>query len=253
MSDNFPSVHVETRRLVQLGAVLVAASLIGFFSVLRDREEPRGFAEPRAAAEVSAQRAESYAQLRSSDDPTGAGLHALGFKGLREALPAATAGVEQTPQDRESALAVRAQRRAFNGAPPTIPHVVDQMAKPNCLVCHESGLVIDGKIAPMMSHPPMNSCLQCHAVAIAPEGLSVTAFAGNDFEGVGFAQKGARAWQGAPPSVPHSSLMRENCGSCHGVSGRLGMRSTHPQRQSCTQCHALSAELDQRLFAGRNP
>jgi hypothetical protein len=40
--------------------------------------------------------------------------------------------------------------------------------------------------------------------------------------------------------------MREACASCHGPSGKRGLRSTHPVRASCQQCHARSAALDQR-------
>lgn len=68
----------------------------------------------------------------------------------------------------------------------------------------------------------------------------------NSFVGEQPVFPGARAWPGAPPTIPHTTFMRINCASCHGVAGALGMRSTHPFRDSCTQCHAPSATRDQR-------
>ncbi|MEN9577054.1 MAG: diheme cytochrome precursor [Pseudomonadota bacterium] len=244
-----PPVPVQTARLAKIGLVCVAAATVGFFSVLRDRESAQGFSEGTEATGPEVSRALSYAGLRDRSDPDSIALHQLAFDRFLSALPASMAPVSRSPEDRDAALQQRASRRAFNGAPPVIPHVVDQQAEPNCLVCHQTGMVIDGKTAPAVSHPPFASCLQCHVVASAPSGLTASEFAGNSFSSVGFAHQGGRAWSGAPPVVPHSSWMRNECGSCHGVSGRLGIRTTHPSRQSCVQCHALSADLDQRELA----
>ncbi len=74
----------------------------------------------------------------------------------------------QTPEDPSVALARRAARRAYQGAPPTIPHAVDQLAVPACLTCHERGVTLAGVSAPAMSHPRRDSCLQCHVVATDP-------------------------------------------------------------------------------------
>jgi cytochrome c-type protein NapB len=46
--------------------------------------------------------------------------------------------------------------------------------------------------------------------------------------------------------MPHPMHMRSECDSCHGPSGRPGLRTSHPDRQNCVQCHASSAPLDQR-------
>jgi cytochrome c-type protein NapB len=97
-----------------------------------------------------------------------------------------------------------------------------------------------------MSHARSDSCLQCHVVAIDPRaGTPVTPEVETAFEGA-WAPGGARAWPGAPPTIPHATRMRERCDACHGPYGALGLRSTHPWRASCRQCHAASAELDQR-------
>jgi hypothetical protein len=54
-----------------------------------------------------------------------------------------------------------------------------------------------------------------------------------------------RDYDGAPPTIPHPTLMRGECASCHGVFGADGIKTTHPWRQSCTQCHAMNAVNDQ--------
>ena len=68
--------------------------------------------------------------------------------------------------------------------------------------------------------------------------------AGNGFDGVAAPTEGARAWLGAPPVVPHTTWMRNDCLACHGPNGWPGMETTHPWRQNCLQCHAPSSALD---------
>jgi nitrate reductase (cytochrome), electron transfer subunit len=62
-----------------------------------------------------------------------------------------------------------------------------------------------------------------------------------------------RAFDGAPPTIPHSTLMRTDCLSCHGPQGLYGLRTPHPERQSCLQCHAPGAHLDQYQFLSAGP
>jgi len=154
--------------------------------------------------------------------------------------------LEGRAQLRIGALAARAGNRAYLGAPPTIPHRIEQRSVSTCLACHGEGLVLDGKVASKVSHPHYRNCTQCHAPRdnpVAPPSLSVVnSFAGMRPAGVG----GARAWPGAPPTIPHTMFMRQTCNSCHGPKGKPGVRTTHPERQNCTQCHAPSAQLDQR-------
>lgn len=151
-------------------------------------------------------------------------------------------------------LKARMQRRAFDGAPPVVPHPVDQMTTASCLVCHENSKDIGkGVRAPMMSHPVYVNCTQCHAESASTE-FEYQPPALNQFEGLVSFGPGSRAGQGAPPVIPHSTWMRENCMSCHQRQGASPIRTTHPWRANCTQCHAPSAELDQ-LFteSSRDP
>ncbi len=149
------------------------------------------------------------------------------------------------PQERLAALATRAETRAYFGAPPVIPHEIDQFdSKATCLTCH--GVGPDGDDAnPKTPHRDLASCTQCHVLAELDLFIELDA-AGNSFHGLPEPNGGGRAWLGAPPTIPHSTLMRDQCLSCHGPSGLVGIRSSHPERLSCRQCHAPSAKLNQR-------
>ena len=74
----------------------------------------------------------------------------------------------QTEEQRAEILASRSRQRAFDGAPPTIPHAVHGQSTFECLACHEKGAIIAGKRAPAMSHERHDSCTQCHVSAGGP-------------------------------------------------------------------------------------
>jgi len=143
-----------------------------------------------------------------------------------------------------SAIASRSANRAFNGAPPTIPHPVDPMSDASCMACHGEGIVTTTLRASKMSHQFLTHCTQCH-VASAAESLAASDFVGSTFTGLPTPVGGPRAFDGAPPQIPHSTWMRSDCMSCHGPTGLYGIRTTHPWQQNCTQCHAPSSTLEQ--------
>lgn len=145
--------------------------------------------------------------------------------------------------------AARAERRAFDGAPPVVPHPIDQLTTASCMACHGEGLFIAEVYAPPMSHDFMHNCTQCHVEQLSPA-FSVPRLAANSFEGLEAPLLGHRAWQGAPPVIPHPTFMRENCMSCHGPTGPDAIRTTHPWQTNCLQCHAPSALLDQAVVDG---
>jgi cytochrome c-type protein NapB len=166
---------------------------------------------------------------------------------------------EDVKEHRTEALATRAARRAYDGAPPRVPHQVDQRNAPDCLFCHSEGLSVAGRVAPKLSHQPYLNCLQCHVVersagndwvipqtpgAPAPQKLDTA------FEGASLAEPVAPWGVGAPPPMPHTQHMRSDCASCHGPSGRDGLRTSHPQRQNCLQCHAQSVSEGSRRLDG---
>lgn len=193
---------------------------------------------------AEAPEARSYSDMRGGMHGPNAKIQPAWWSALPR--PDVFAAVAQTAADRAAALERRATRRAYDGAPPTIPHEIDQLSVPACLSCHASGAKIAELVVPAMSHPVYGSCVQCHVVSTDPRpGGETPPAPTSTFVGVA-GRGGDRAWPGAPPTIPHSTWMRDRCESCHGVFGSVGMRTTHPWRQSCTQCHAPSAALDQR-------
>ena len=137
----------------------------------------------------------------------------------------------------------RAKRRAYDGAPPTIPH---QEMGADCTSCHnERGMEVENLgFSPAMPHErtlglsASSRCRQCHVYVATPELFRESSF-------VGFAQdlrRGARFYQGAPPVIPHPLQLRENCLACHsGPAAREEIRTSHPERPRCLQCHAQSS------------
>jgi cytochrome c-type protein NapB len=171
-----------------------------------------------------------------------------------------------TPAELQRLLAERSRRRAFNGAPPTVPHPVDPISPASCLACHGRPTRIGTRDVPQMSHAPFSQCLQCHAPAAGPaagfallgpdEGAwpEAAAAAANLFEGLAPPAAGRRAYPGAPPLIPHTTLLRDNCLSGHGPGGSSAIKTTHPQRTDCRQCHAVDATQETLpLLAGPPP
>jgi cytochrome c-type protein NapB len=247
---NLPDVDASHRALHVLaacvGAVAVVAMLTAFHEPPPPRRLPRHEDTPWTGA---VEDAPTYARLRERLH-TNRLRHAgnlTAMEGNRPALTDTPAAVTDTA--RAAALARRAERRAYDGAPPTIPHPIAQMASPNCLTCHARGMNIGTRTAPAICHEVHASCTQCHVVSERP--MPSTAleggppFADNSFVGLEAPTHGERASPVAPPTIPHATRMRSECRSCHGVLAE-GLRTSHPWRESCVQCHAPSAALDQR-------
>ena len=143
------------------------------------------------------------------------------------------------PADAKSGADLRATRRAYDGAPPTIPH-------PNfgasCVECHtDRGVEVpEVGFSPPSPHSAeqvaggLARCVQCHVWREGEGHFSESAF-------VGLAQdlrRGPRQHPLAPPRMPHQQLMRENCSACHdGPAAREEIRVPHPERTRCVQCH----------------
>ena len=103
---------------------------------------------------------------------------------------------------------VRADRRAFDGAPPVIPHAP---LGANCTTCHNK----TGMPVPSMAYAPANphatggrftNCRQCHVFQQSTELFAETDFSPLLVSG----RQGDRLFPGAPPTIPHATLMREN-------------------------------------------
>ncbi|MFO0797029.1 MAG: hypothetical protein U0804_06095 [Gemmataceae bacterium] len=233
-----------------VAAVVIGLALFGFLTGIREpTRQPRPVLPPPAAP-AAAPAAVAYSELPTAALHPNAGWD-RSLSQLKFDRPDVFAPVARTEAMRTAALADRAKNRAYDGAPPTIPHPVEALSAASCLACHGEGLKVGDRVASRMSHAVMSNCTQCH-VEQAPAGPLVGPRAGAEttFVGVYRAGPGERASPGAPPTIPHHTWLRENCASCHGLVTRPGTRTTHPWLTNCTQCHAPSAALDQVGFAG---
>lgn len=155
-------------------------------------------------------------------------------------------------EEHASAVARRTSRRAYDGAPPTVPHPIDQQHSGSCLSCHGKPTQVGPIRVPQLSHPPYTNCIQCHAPSVGPSstwsgpppGFAEPALK-NAFTGTGSPGTGKRAYLGAPPVLPHTTWMRQNCLSCHTDGGSSPIKTSHPTRQNCLQCHAPNSTLEQ--------
>ena len=149
-------------------------------------------------------------------------------------------GSEATKEVEPTATKVRAERRAYHGAPPAIPHARLGGA---CITCHtaEGNQVIPKVgIAPANPHlrtPGLSAdarCEQCHVFQQTDE-----VFTENEFAPFLLASsENEPAHPYAPPVIPHPLFMREDCNACHsGAAARPEIRCQHAERKRCQQCH----------------
>ena len=198
----------------------------------------------------------------------GAVLQAVSYAGMRRRQSGPTAHWKQSlnriPQpehdlfaeikpsesDKLASTKIRGSRRAFNGAPPIIPHTIENTADAACYACHGKGMQIGDRVANQMSHGFLANCTQCHAPPPPTPFVDVDVEVETTFVGMPAPLKGERAYDGAPPTIPHSTWMRQTCLACHGnEAGWAGLQSTHPWRVNCLQCHGQSAHLEQAVVA----
>lgn len=236
-------------RLFVLGGVsaLGAVAIVTLSVVQQEIVRPTVPAPPAASAMAGgAAPALGYGELRNTRRGPNGWMYGSVSADLAAGLPEAEELSNESDEDRARVIAERAKLRAYDGAPPSIPHAVTQQTM-DCVACHVGGAAIGEKLAPRMSHAMRASCTQCHVPMGDPRaGQPPIDQPQNDFVGLAAPLRGERAWPGAPPTIPHTTSMRSECNSCHGPSGRVGLRTPHPVRTSCTQCHTPSALLDQR-------
>ncbi len=252
--NKFPSHRKGTQVVV---AMLLTAAVSGFFMGLQQggstlrRDPAKGSTETEESQPTASgvPRAASYSQLPSVNYKANARWE----NHLKKLVqPSGPDGSTAHPPDAPADLAERRNRRAFDGAPPLIPHPVDPISPASCLACHGQATRIKDRVAPKMSHALMQNCTQCHVTAgglgLSLQKINGHGLAESEFEGLASYGKGARAFAGAPPLVPHPTWMRSDCLSCHGPAGASPLSTSHPERVNCLQCHATAAGLEQRLF-----
>lgn len=160
------------------------------------------------------------------------------------------AAVPDHPGATKTAAVARAERRLYDGAPPTIPHRAMGAA---CSSCHNVlGLAVEGLgFAPPSPHEDtrglsaISRCEQCHVYRTTEQTFRPNGFAGLRQD----LRHGRRLHDFAPPVIPHKTFMRENCAACHsGPAAREEIRTSHPERPRCRQCHLeqVTTEVFQR-------
>lgn len=132
------------------------------------------------------------------------------------------------------------KNRAFYGAPPTVPHKIEQgsIGSKQCLKCHENGGFVQklNAYTPVTPHPEKINCMQCHVKALTDDLFVSSSWNRNSAPAIG-----NQALIGSPPIIPHQTQLRENCLSCHaGPSAAKEIRTTHPNRVNCRQCHVVN-------------
>lgn len=243
---------LESRSLHIFFAIIMGAALFGFFAGTRSHT----YSQYALSGYTSAERAEpgapeapAYRELMT--EPFGSRTSSLAdLDRARQPKQDLFAEIERSPEALQAALEDRAKNRAYEGAPPTIPHAIRQTGAVECMACHAQGMTVDGKLATPMSHDFYTNCTQCHVeqagapplVELRPEAILLD----NSFAGLRRYSEPSPAYDGAPPPIPHPTRMRTECASCHGQLAREGLKTTHPWRSQCVQCHAPSADFDLR-------
>ncbi len=134
-------------------------------------------------------------------------------------------------------------RRAYAGAPPIIPHAVenDGLISDGCLNCHQEGGYVPeyNAYTPITPHPEMGNCRQCHVLQV-----SAGLFVETEWTQPDLPPRGRQAIPGGPLEIPHSLQFRENCLACHaGPQAIIEIRSSHPERTNCLQCHVVGDNM----------
>lgn len=229
--------------------IVVAAAAVGFFTGTRGAQvEESVQRRPPATATAGVAQAPRQADMEATRYANRRAEQSSALNAMARPPRGLVDPVQISAEAYDQELLQRAELRAYDGAPPTIPHAIDQHGAPACLSCHEKGINVNGKVARPLSHGPFTSCTQCHVTREGPMAVSdpwpQQVSEHSTFVGLKPPQHGARAYVAAPPQLPHRSFMRERCDSCHGLWAN-GIATSHPARQSCTQCHAVSASADQ--------
>jgi nitrate reductase (cytochrome), electron transfer subunit len=191
---------------------------------------------------------------------------------LRPDDAALDAHAHRRPDAHPRTLATFRALRAYPGAPPRVPHGLtpDEFRGTMCNTCHERGGYSQrfGAYVPLVPHPELTSCLQCHATDVALVGVALPdrrpdalcnqchSVARNrrsehdsDWRPAPWPQL-SRAADGTPPEIPHDLQLRGNCLACHmGPAAVAEIRTSHPERSNCRQCH-LAREHDSPSAGG---
>ncbi len=147
-------------------AAILSLAVVGFFVGIRqetEAERPVHFAAAARGPRAPAARTNQQLSVR----PWSTEQRRWAPAALQEQAPRRDPVTTQDSEAKASALAERAKRRAYEGAPPTIPHPVGQASAVECRACHERGARIGSAAAPPWSHGRYTLCTQCHVPEVA--------------------------------------------------------------------------------------
>ena len=246
MSDSRMTPFKSGRPMTIVGAIAAGLGLVGFLVGISEPVEAKRSTRSLAVTPATALPAPTYREINSTIVGANAGWETR-LATLKQDRPGILEKVVLTPAMKDAALHDRLRTRAFDGAPPVVPHRIEHQSSTSCLVCHGEGLKLGEKIATKVSHPHFANCLQCHIEQSGSVPLLATVsepMPSNSFAGVLRSGPGSRAMPGAPPTIPHTTHLRGDCLSCHGLVARPGLRTTHPWLTNCTQCHAADGEAE---------
>lgn len=236
-----------TRRVVAIGAA-VLLMVAGVVILLPGTAPDRPVAADSLAGTLSAPRqpipAEAYVFRLEAGDL------------------AAAPDVDRREEAHPRTMKMYRALRAFPGAPPRIPHGLTEreFRGGRCNVCHRRGGYVErfAAYAPVTPHPELSECLQCHVADDALVGIPFRDDTGHedvcfqchildrepprfspiDWPEPDWPELHATALPGAPPVIPHTLQLRENCLACHIGAGAVEeIRTPHAERANCRQCH----------------
>ncbi|MEZ4459455.1 MAG: hypothetical protein R3E66_06945 [bacterium] len=148
-----------TQRALSVGAlVMTAVAFVGFFVGTEDTYEGRGYSYVPPPQNGDAPVVLSYQERMTT--PRHVNSHfAASFSTL--AISPEALGDATDPALRAQAREARQSGRAYEGAPPTVPHPMDQVE--HLVVCRAT---VQGKHywsrGPKISHERYTNCTQCH-------------------------------------------------------------------------------------------
>ena len=251
-STESPALHQNraARLLPLAGVIVLALTLVGFLEGIAEPKAPvlSHVSETPHSDTGEVRDAAAYQNIATARLSPNADFQSP-LKQLLFEKPSIFDPVERSPEMKLAALIDRTRTRAFDGAPPVIPHTIDQQSAASCLACHGQGTRLGDRIATTVSHPHYASCTQCHVESNNGGPFVTTPSVENDFTGISRSGPGERAYAAAPPTIPHTLWLRNDCTSCHGLVARPGLRTSHPWLSNCVQCHAASAQIDKIPFA----
>ncbi len=133
--------------------------------------------------------------------------------------------------------------RAFHGAPPVVPHGIEEEGRTNCIACHGPGQQAAGRVvAAVTPHPNWDQCRQCHVPRVTDK-----VFVASTFTGLPEPEPFTMPSPFLPPYIPHrlDNDRERRCETCHiGVQAVPELRPAHGPRTNCRQCHIpLQGEL----------